>query len=165
MLRTSPINGNSVGGDRGLHERLFVSWKEGRLTSLFTDEIRQPVEVSNLADVSIELCERNNLSGLYHWAGTEAMSRHEIGVRIARHFGLNTDALVRPISRAEVPSAAARPRDLSLRLHPLAGKLRTAAQSFEEQLTSLRVPRGCEEWYEKETGRKVVRRLEKGVDF
>lgn len=165
VLRTSPIIGNSPGGDRGLHERLFAAWKEGRATSLFTDEIRQPVEVSNLADVTVELCERPNLSGLYHWAGTEAMSRHEIGVRIARHFGLDAEALVRPIGRSEVPAAAARPRDLSLRLHPLAGKLRTPAQSFDEQLAQLRVPRGCEDWYERQTGRKVVRRLEKGVDF
>lgn len=165
VLRTSPIIGNSPTGDRGLHERLFASWKEGRPTSLFTDEIRQPVEVSNLADVTVELCERGNLSGLFHWAGTEAMSRHEIGVRIARHFGLDAEALVKPIARAEVPSAANRPRDLSLRLHPLAGKLRTQAQSFEEQLAALRVPRGSEEWYERTTGRKVVRRLEKGIDF
>ena len=165
VLRTSPIIGNSIGGDRGLHERLFASWKEGKPAALFTDEIRQPVEVSNLADVTIELCERSNLSGLFHWAGTEAMSRHEIGVRIARHFGLDADALVRPLSRADVPAAAARPRDLSLRLHPLAGKLRTQPQSFEDQLAQLRVPRGCEDWYEKETGRKVVRRLEKGIDF
>lgn len=165
VLRTSPIIGNSIGGDRGLHERLFASWKEGKPAALFTDEIRQPVEVSNLADVTIELCERSNLSGLYHWAGTEAMSRHEIGVRIARHFGLDADSLARPISRADVPAAATRPRDLSLRLHPLAGKLRTQAQSFDEQLAQLRVPRGSEEWYERQTGRKVVRRLEKGIDF
>ena len=165
VLRTSPIIGNSIGGDRGLHERLFVSWKAGKPTDLFTDEIRQPVEVSNLADVTIELCERANLSGLYHWAGTEAMSRHEIGVRIARHFCLDAESLVRPISRADVPAAASRPRDLSLRLHPLAGKLRTQAQSFEDQLAQLRVPRGSEEWYEQLTGRKVVRRLEKGIDF
>jgi dTDP-4-dehydrorhamnose reductase len=115
--------------------------------------------------VTIELCERANLTGLYHWAGTEALSRHEIGVRVARHFGLEADRWVRPISRAEVPSSAARPQDLSLRLHPLAGKLRTAAQSFDEQLAALRVPRGCEAWVEQVTGRKVVRRLEKGVDF
>ena len=165
VLRTSPIIGNSPGGDRGLHERLFLSWKEGRPTPLFTDEIRQPVEVSNLADVTVELCERANLSGLFHWAGTEALSRHEIGARIARHFGLDAEKLIRSIGRAEVPAAAARPRDLSLRLHPLAGKLRTPAQSFEEQLAALRVPRGCETWYEQETGRKVVRRLEKGLDF
>jgi dTDP-4-dehydrorhamnose reductase len=165
VLRTSPIIGNSPTGDRGLHERLFAAWKEGRQTPLFVDEIRQPVEVSNLADVTIELCERNNLSGLYHWAGTDALSRHEIGLRVARHFGLDTDALLRPLTRAEVPAAAARPRDLSLRLHPLAGKLRTPVQSFDEQLAQLRIPRGSEAWYERMTGRKVVRRLEKGLDF
>jgi len=118
-----------------------------------------------MADVTIELCERNNLSGLYHWAGTDALSRHEIGLRVARHFGLDTDALLRPLTRAEVPAAAARPRDLSLRLHPLAGKLRTPVQSFDEQLAQLRIPRGSEAWYERMTGRKVVRRLEKGLDF
>lgn len=165
VLRTSPIGGNSLGGDRSLHERLFMSWKAGKPTDLFTDEIRQPVEVSNLADVTIELCERANLSGLYHWAGTEALSRHQIGVRIARHFGLDAESLVRPVGRADVPAAASRPRDLSLRLHPLAGKLRTPAQSFDEQLAQLRVPRGSEDWYERQTGRKVVRRLEKGIDF
>lgn len=165
VLRTSPIGGNSPSGDRSLHERLFMSWKTGKPAALFTDEIRQPVEVSNLADVTIELCERANLSGLYHWAGTEALSRHQIGVRIARHFGLDAESLVRPIGRADVPAADSRPRDLSLRLHPLAGKLRTQAQSFDEQLAQLRVPRGSEDWYEKQTGRKVVRRLEKGVDF
>ena len=165
VLRTSPIIGNSSSGERGLHERLFVTWKTGQKVALFTDELRQPVEVTNLADVTIELCERGNLSGLFHWAGTEALSRHEIGVRVARHFGLDAAELVRAISRAEVPTASARPRDLSLRLHPLAGKLRTPAQTFDEQLTALRVPRGCEDWYEKVTGRKVVRRLEKGIDF
>ena len=165
VLRTSPIIGNSPDGDRGLHERLFAAWKTGRPTLLFTDEIRQPVEVTNLADVAVELCERANLTGLFHWAGCDALSRHEIGLRVARHFGLDAEALVRPIARADVPSAASRPRDLSLRLHPLAGKLRTPAQSFDEQLAALRVPRGSEEWYERQTGRKVVRRLEKGVDF
>ncbi len=165
VLRTSPIIGNSPGGDRGLHERLFVSWREGRSTPLFTDEIRQPVEVTNLADAAVELCERANLTGLFHWAGNEAMTRHEIGVRVARHFGLDADSLVRPIARADVPAAASRPRDLSLRLHPLAGKLRTPVQSFDDQLAVLRVPRGSEDWYERQTGRKVVRRLEKGVDF
>lgn len=138
---------------------------EGRSADLlFTDEIRQPVEVSNLADVSIELCERNNLSGLYHWAGTEAMSRHEIGVRIARHFGLNTDALVRPISRAEVPSAAARPRTsaYACTLWPAnCAPPPNPSRNNSRHCVSRAVVRNGT----KETGRKVVRRLEKGVDF
>lgn len=165
VIRTTLINGNSPTGDRGLHERLFREWAAGKTTRLFTDEIRQPVALSNLADVAIELCERNNLSGVYHWAGAETLSRHELGVRVAEHFGLDAAKFVQASVRADAPNLGARPRDLSLQLHPLAGKLRTPAQTFAEQLGELRVPRGCEDWYERETGRKVVRLLEKGIDF
>jgi dTDP-4-dehydrorhamnose reductase len=165
VIRTTLLNGNSGTGDRGLHERLFKDWAAGKRPTLFTDEIRQPVALSNLADAAVELCERPNLSGVYHWAGLEALSRHEIGVKVAEHFGLDPEKFVQPAVRADAPSLGLRPRDLSLQLHPLAGKLKTPAQPFADQLNELRVPRGSEDWYEKETGRKVVRLLEKGIDF
>ena len=165
VIRTTLLNGNSTTGNRGLHERLFQDWKNGQCPTLYTDEIRQPVSASNLADVALELCERNNLSGVYHWAGNEALSRYEIGVKIAQHFHLNPEQYVRPGKQPQQPGSPLRPRDLSLQLHPLFGKLRTPAQTFTEQLSELRVPRGCEAWYEQITGRKVVRLLEKGVDF
>lgn len=164
VVRTTLINGNSPDGTRGLHERLIRGLMRGGVTRLFTDEIRQPVGLTNLADVLVELCERRQLSGVYHWAGAEALSRHEIGLRICRHFGLDT-ALISPTESPRSPSATPRPRDLGLSLVPLAGKLRTPVQTFEEQLSELRVPRGCEQWYEERTGRKVVRRLEKGLDY
>jgi dTDP-4-dehydrorhamnose reductase len=165
VVRTTLLNGNSPTGDRGLHERLFREWALGHRPTLFTDELRQPVGLSNLADAAIELCERDNLSGVYHWAGAEALSRYDLGARLARHFGLDPETFLRSARQADAPDLGPRPRDLSLQLHPLAGKLRTPAQTFDEQLGELRVPRGCEAWYESVTGRKVVRRLEKGVDF
>ena len=165
VIRTTLLNGNSPNGRRGLHERLFIDWAAGKTTTLFTDEIRQPVGLTNLADVAVELCERNNLSGVYHWAGAESLSRHAIGVRLAEYFALDPSRLINASERSAVPNLGARPRELSMQLHPLAGKLRTQAQTFDEQLGELRIPRGCEDWYEKETGRKVVRLLEKGIDF
>lgn len=165
VIRTALLNGNSFAGTRSLHERLFHEWSKGRKTNLFTDEIRQPVSVSNLADVAVELCERPNLSGVYHWAGAEPLSRYSIGLKIAEHFGLNTPKFIQPVERSEMGKHENRPKDLSMLLHPLAGKLRTPAQSFTEQLSELRVPRGCEDWFEQETGQKVVRLLQKGIDF
>ena len=164
VIRTTLINGNSVEGGKGLHERMFRSWMKGEPLTLFTDEVRQPVGLSNLADALVELCERPGLSGVYHWAGADALSRHEIGLRICRHMGLDPRLVVAAES-ASFASAVPRPRDLSLSLVPLAGKLKTPVQTFEEQMSELRVPRGCETWYEAQTGRKVVRRLEKGIDF
>jgi dTDP-4-dehydrorhamnose reductase len=165
VIRTTLLNGNSGAGDRGLHERLFKDWAAGKQTPLFTDEIRQPVSLSNLADAAVELCERPNLSGVYHWAGLEPLSRYDMGVKVAEHFGLDPEKLIRAAQRADVPQLGSRPRDLSLLLHPLAGKLRTPAQPFADQLNELRIPRGTETWYEQATGRKVVRLLEKGIDF
>lgn len=166
VIRTTLISGNSFSGARSLHERLFADWAAGKQTALFGEEIRQPVSVSNLADVLVELCERPNLSGVYHWAGGEALSRYEIGVRVARHFGLPTEKLIKKISYADVPEAGqTRPRDLSFILHPLAGKLKTHVQAFDELLSEMRVPDRFAAWYEAMTGKKVVRHLIKGVDF
>lgn len=165
VLRTTLVSANSPGGDRSLHERLFIDWQAGKSPALFTEEIRQPVSASNLADACVELCERDNLSGLFHWAGGEALSRHAIGARIAAHFGLDPAACVRPSTYADVPNLGRRPRDLSFELQPLAGRLRTRVQSFDDILAELEVPRGCEDWYTARTGRAVTRRLTQGIDF
>jgi len=166
IVRTTLLSGNTPRGNKSLHERLFSSWAKGEKTTLFGEEIRQPVSASNLADVLVELCERPTLSGVYHWAGTEKLSRYEIGEKIAKHFGLPVENLISKISYSDVPDAEeTRPRDLSFILHPLAGKLKTRPQSFDEILSEMVVPVGCEKWFEEKTGRKVVRRFVKGIDF
>lgn len=165
VVRSSPILGNTPGGDRTPHERLFLDWRSGKVSRLLAEEIRQPVSVTNLAEVCLELAERTNLSGIFHWAGRDALSRHEMGVRIARRFGLDPARCVEAVGYADLPGLGPRPRDLRLELHPLAGKLRTQPEGFGEILAGLEVPRGCEDWWRAETGGEVVRRLEQGIDF
>jgi dTDP-4-dehydrorhamnose reductase len=165
VVRSTPILGNTPGGDRTPHERLFLDWKAGKVARLFTEEVRQPVSSPNLAEVCVELAERGNLSGIFHWGGSEAVTRLELGERIARRFGLDPAGLVQGVSYADVPGLPARPRDLSVELHPLAGKLRTRPQRLDEILDGLEVPRGCEDWWRERTGGDVVRRLEQGLDF
>ena len=165
VVRSSPILGNTPAGDRTPHERLFLDWKAGKVPRLLAEEIRQPVSVTNLAEACVELAERSNLSGIFHWAGTDALSRHEMGARIARRFGLDPAKAVEAVGYADLPGLGPRPRDLRLELHPLAGKLRTQPQGFDEILEGLEVPRGCEDWWRAATGGEVVRRLEQGIDF
>lgn len=165
VLRSTPILGNTPGGDRTPHERLFLDWKAGKAARLFAEEIRQPVSAPNLAEVCVELAERGNLSGIFHWGGRDAVTRLELGERIARRFGLDPSVLVKAVSHADIPGLPPRPRDLRLELHPLAGKLRTQPQGLDEILGDLEVPRGCEAWWRERTGGEVVRRLEQGLDF
>lgn len=149
VVRAPLLTGNSPGGARSLHERLLADWSAGRAPRLYRDEIRQPCTAGNLADVLVELCERREQRGVFHWAGAEALSRVELARRIRNRFRLSAaQAPIIEISRADDPAAAARrPANLALDLKPLAGLLRTPLESFEAQLDQLVVPPPVRAWY------------------
>jgi dTDP-4-dehydrorhamnose reductase len=148
-IRAPLLMGDSLGGKRSVHERLFADWMAGRMPKLYTDELRQPCTAENLAEVIAELGERRNVTGVFHWAGTELLSRHALGRRIREHFKLTEkQAPLTAITRAETPDAAKRRQaSLALDITPLAGKLKTRPQSIAEQLDGLKVPPPCREWY------------------
>ncbi len=148
-IRAPLLMGNSVGGRRSNHERLFADWAAGRTPRLFTDEYRQTCTAENLAEVMVELCERQDLRGVFHWAGTELSSRYALGVAIRDHFKLTAaQAPITAVTRAEVPEAARkRQARLALNISPLAGKLKTRPQAMAEQLAELKVPPPCRAWY------------------
>jgi len=95
------------------------------------------------------MCERPDLTGIFNWAGSEALSRLEMGRRILDRFGLPDD-LVIGLAQREIPGGKDRPPDLSLDLAGLAGKLKTPLQDFATQLENLIVPRPFREWYHKQ---------------
>jgi len=55
-LRAPLLMGNSPGGKRSTHERLFADWSAGRAAKLYTDEFRQTCTAENLAEAMVELC-------------------------------------------------------------------------------------------------------------
>ncbi len=149
VVRAPLLTGNSLGGARSLHERLLADWAAGKAPRLYRDEIRQPCTASNLADVLVELCERREPRGVFHWAGAEALSRVELARRVRARFRLSAaQAPIVEVSRADDPAAAAkRPANLTLDLKPLAGLLRTPLESFDAQLDQLVVPPPVRAWY------------------
>ncbi len=148
-IRAPLLMGDSLGGRRSTHERLFADWMAGRPAKLYTDEWRQPCTAENLAEVIVELGERRELCGVFHWAGAELLSRHALGLRIREHFKLtDRQAPILPLTRAETPAVAKQRQPcLALDLAPLAGKLKTRPQTIAEQLDDLKVPPPCRSWY------------------
>lgn len=148
-LRAPLLMGNSLAGKRSVHERLFLDWSAGRVPKLYTDEFRQVCTSENLAEVMVELCEREDVHGIFHWAGAELLSRHEIGRRIREHFKLTeSQAPIATTTRPENPEAARkRQACLGLNLAPLVGKLKTRPQTLAEQLDELKVPEPTRAWY------------------
>ena len=132
VLRIPILMGNSPGGQRSLHEKLIAAIQAGKKPKLFCDEMRQPCSASNVAEVLLELTERRDLHGLFHWAGSETLSRFEIGQRILKHFGLPLDA-IESVCRDD----DSRPARLTFNLNPIVSKLKTKPIDFEAQLDEL----------------------------
>ena len=146
VLRIPIQLGNSPRGQRSVHENLLQQLADGKTPELFTDEIRQPCQADNTAEVCVELLERGNLHGIFHWGGAETLSRYEMGVQLMDLFGLPREWI--KAARAEGhPEHARRPRNLTLDLHPLSNKLRTQPQPYEQQLEDLSIPQHLREWY------------------
>ncbi|WP_098899875.1 sugar nucleotide-binding protein [Streptomyces sp. st77] len=89
VARTSLIIGHGL----SVHERLVHELAAGTTDgALYTDDIRCPVHVSDLASALLELAD-GSAAGIHHVAGPDALSRHQLGVLIAERDGLDASRL------------------------------------------------------------------------
>jgi dTDP-4-dehydrorhamnose reductase len=82
VIRTSLNGGISPTGDRGFNEQLRNAWRSGEMVRLFTDEFRCPIHAEVTARGAWELLAKNQ-PGLYHVAGSQRLSRWDIGQLLA----------------------------------------------------------------------------------
>jgi dTDP-4-dehydrorhamnose reductase len=85
VIRTSLNGGVSPTGDRGFNEEMRRAWQQSQKLTLFTDEFRCPIPVTATAQAIWELSAANQ-PGLYHVAGSERLSRHQIGQLLAARW-------------------------------------------------------------------------------
>lgn len=127
VARTSLI----IGHGRSEHERAVHALAAGtRDGVLFTDDIRCPVHVEDLAAALLELA-LSDAAGVFHLAGPDALSRYDLGLLIAGRDGL--DAARLPTGRrANTPL----PGPLDVRLDSCATqeRLRTKLRGAREFL-------------------------------
>jgi len=111
VIRTSLNGGVSPTGDRGFNEQMRQAWQRGETLKLFTDEFRSPIAALVTARAVWELVAKDK-PGLYHLAGSQRLSRWQIGLLIAARW----PALNPKIQRASVKdySGPPRPPDTSL---------------------------------------------------
>lgn len=134
IIRTSLVYGRSPEGNRGTDEKLVSSWKDGRETPLFVDEYRNPTAVGELAMVILEIV-RLRVTGLWHVAGAECVSRHEMGVKVASVFGCPEDLLI-PRKIEEVHCVPPRARNTTLSMDKIRSLLGFPFAAIEANLRS-----------------------------
>jgi dTDP-4-dehydrorhamnose reductase len=101
----------------------------GRAT-LFTDESRCPVDVTDLAAAVLELVP-SDYAGLLNVAGPDAVSRAEMGLLVARQVGLDPSGLKTTTTLA---AGLHRPTDVRLDSSRAADLLRTRLRGIHELL-------------------------------
>ena len=89
LVRTSLIYGETRPSD---HERLALSALDGAEVAFFTDELRNPIEVGDLAAALVELAGQD-LAGPLHVAGADAMDRLELAKLLVAHRGKDPSSL------------------------------------------------------------------------
>jgi dTDP-4-dehydrorhamnose reductase len=112
VVRVPLVVGRGNGPRRTASETIVEGLRAGRPLRLFTDQYRTPVDPESLADL-IERLLVSTVTGPVHAGGPERVSRYELGLRVARVFGLPEGGLV-PILQAEGSLGARRPADTSL---------------------------------------------------
>lgn len=111
VIRTSLNGGTSPTGDRGFNEKLRRAWEARQTLDLFTDEFRCPIPAAVTARAIWELAACNE-PGLYHVAGSERLSRWQMGQLLAARWPQLNPRIV-PGSLKEYRGAP-RPADSSL---------------------------------------------------
>lgn len=113
ILRPSLVLGHSPQGNRTPEETLLMAHAAGQPLGLFHDEIRSPVQVNDIADLTMALCD-NWRGGILHVGGPQPLSRYELGRQLCEKLDLPTQDTITRSSRDVLAHADRRPRDLTL---------------------------------------------------
>lgn len=129
IARTSLIIGDGGSPHESFVHALAADRREG---VLFTDDVRCPVHVADLAAALLELA-ASNRAGVHHVAGADAVSRYELGLLIAARDGVNAAAL--PTGRRAATNLPG-PLDVRLDCRATQRRLRTKLRGAREFLAS-----------------------------
>jgi dTDP-4-dehydrorhamnose reductase len=110
--RAALIYGIPAMGGTSFSYQMLKRLEAGKEVGLFDDQYRSPVPVRTLAAALLELASLSH-AGILHLGGAERIDPYTFGMRVAGAKGYS-QSLIRRIRMDDVPSKAARPRDVSM---------------------------------------------------
>lgn len=135
IVRTN-IYGWGPPGRSSLAEWFVESMRSGKSRPGFTDIRINPILVNQLSELLLRAL-GSGLSGTYHIAGGEAITKYDLGVKIAQVFELSTD-LIEPTESEQAGLQAVRPKDLSLKVEEIEKDLGTPMPGLEFGVATFR---------------------------
>ena len=135
VARSALIYGKPVTGSNSFSEKILVQVYSGKTCPLYTDQIRSPILVDDLACALLELA-GNDFQGIIHLGGRDSVVRFTFGTALAEvaHF---EKSLLKPVRMDDVPTEAPRPRDSSLDTGMARSVLKTRLRGYSEGLAAV----------------------------
>jgi dTDP-4-dehydrorhamnose reductase len=114
ILRPPLMYGPKTGTGKGS----FIHWidetfQSGNPLPLFSDEIRTPAYVYDIAEAVNRLIDRTGLYRIYHIGGPEAITRYDFGLEVAALRGYDP-GMIKGTKLSDLDTGYPRPRDVSL---------------------------------------------------
>lgn len=134
VVRVCLVGGRGHGPRGSATEAVAWALRRGARPRLFVDQRRTPADAVSLADLLVRLLQRGG-AGIYHCGGPETVTRHELGLRVARVLGLDA-GLIDACRSDEVPQSAERPRDVSLRCERARRELGWTPRPLDEAIAA-----------------------------
>jgi dTDP-4-dehydrorhamnose reductase len=107
ILRTSMVYSDDP-DSKNFHNFVRDALTAGKEVKAFSDQTGSPTYAPDLARFAAHSAGVRH--GLMHYAGPEVLTRVEFAVRVARAYGLK-ESLIRPVTSAELPLPAPRPKE------------------------------------------------------
>ena len=132
IVRTNVLYGFGKRVKKNFLLWLLQKFSAGEKIKIVTDQFNNPTLADNLSACLLEMVERN-LSGVFHVAGAEYLSRYDFALKVAEEFGFK-EAEIAPIKTESLKQKAIRPTRGGLKTQKAQGIVETELLNVEEGL-------------------------------
>lgn len=108
------------------NQRISHSVQSKQIIELTNTIKFQPTSATNIADVILELCERKDLHGIFHWGGSETINKYDLATLILRRANIEN-----PEEFLKLNNNSPK-RNFCMELNPLKSKLKTKALNLKD---------------------------------
>ena len=135
VVRTIVLFGQAPGARPNFVTWLIRTLRRGQTVRIVTDQWGTPTFADDLAVFLLRIC-KECATGVYHYAGPDLMSRHQMAIRVCRRFGFD-ESLVVPITTPELCQAAPRPLRSGLKTDRMRARFHIRPVPYDEGLDRL----------------------------
>ena len=120
------LSSESITCQKSFNQKIMQTVESKQVIELTNTSHFQPSSSRNIADVILELSERKDLHGIFHWAGSETISEYDLATLI-----LNRANVENPQDFIKLKDDSIK-RNFCMELQPLKNKLKTKPLSLKE---------------------------------